>query len=214
MNDQLWDLSDFSDHRAALARFEYPDLTAIGNDTILCGGDTMSLVITTNVPSTYQWYLNGSGIPGAQDSVYTINGAVIGDVGLYACRVAYSAVHGDTLDQVNALLHPFGLDTVQANVYCEIANVTINNLLCVNGIEEIAQKFKVWPNPAHDRLFLDFDNQVGYKSLRLTNLLGEELLVEKEAVNSIDLTNWDVGIYLLTVQLNTGKSFTKKVVKY
>ncbi|MFT7614785.1 MAG: hypothetical protein ACI9J3_003771, partial [Parvicellaceae bacterium] len=214
MEEQLWDLSDFSDHRAALGRFVYPDLNAIGNDTILCGGDTMSLVMTTDVASTFQWYLNGSPIPGAQDSVYTINGAVIGDVGLYSCQVNYAAEHGDTLDQVNALLHPFGPDTIQASIYCDIANITINNLLCVNGIKEEEKAFQIWPNPTHDLLHLDFGNQANYRSLQMTNLLGEVVLMEKKSVSSIDLSGLNLGVYILTVELNSGHNVSKKVIKY
>ena len=58
-----------------------------------CIGDTLSLTCLSNQPtSTYQWYLNGSQIIGADSSIYEIPSASYSDTGYYFCQVSYDTL--------------------------------------------------------------------------------------------------------------------------
>ncbi|HEX2899658.1 MAG TPA: sphingomyelin phosphodiesterase, partial [Bacteroidia bacterium] len=64
LSSVLWDLSEFSDHRCAISRFRFPDLSVSGGDQDLCPGEPMAFSSSANIPVQRSWYKNGNLIPG------------------------------------------------------------------------------------------------------------------------------------------------------
>ncbi len=83
--------------------------------------------------------------------------------------------------------------------------VTNTNGVNVNGKDE--NLFSVYPNPAHDKLFVKFSesNQSAYY-IRITDALGRTLLMlpNPELQNGIDISQFSPGIY--NIQLTENKS--------
>jgi len=93
------------------------------------------------------------------------------------------------------------------------------NSLCksfiITGLNETVKspKYSVYPNPVMDFLNLKFEEN-GIKHIRLTNVNGSLLLETKitGCETSLDLSEFDTGIYLLSIISESG-IFTQKIVK-
>jgi hypothetical protein len=80
------------------------------------------------------------------------------------------------------------------------------------SIKEIGTDVKVYPNPAHDNMFVQHP---GMTSLSVSNLLGQTVKAyEFGMVNSktIDVSELQNGVYLLNVESEIG-SYTSKFIK-
>jgi len=76
----------------------------------------------------------------------------------------------------------------------------------------------IYPNPANDRVAINLDLKIGANySLSVTNLLGQrvsafDLDLEKGSSKlNLDVSKYEPGIYLITVQSNQS-AITKKLV--
>jgi photosystem II stability/assembly factor-like uncharacterized protein len=70
---------------------------------------------------------------------------------------------------------------------------------------------KVFPNPVSDTLTINSSNSE-VESFSLFDITGK-LIVETFGQNKIDVSNLPQGVYLLKVNVNSGKSFSKKIIK-
>gem|GEM_PF-1335462 len=94
-----------------------------------------------------------------------------------------------------------------------------NNSLCktfvITGLNDFpkSQQYQFYPNPVKDFLNLKFEEN-GIKHIRLTNVNGSLLLETKitGCETNLDLSEFDSGIYLLTITSDSG-IFTRKIVK-
>ncbi len=78
------------------------------------------------------------------------------------------------------------------------------------GIESIedSDAFSVFPNPAHDKIYIDFHANAQSCSIYIVNTLGQEVYREKEnkphaGIKSIDISNFKNGIYFVKVEMNS-----------
>ena len=82
----------------------------------------------------------------------------------------------------------------------------------VVSIEELASQFNIYPNPAKDFVKLSV-NSCQLSAVRVYNTLG--MLVEEIEINSneteINVSNYNPGIYFISIQTEKG-SVTKKIV--
>lgn len=213
IDDVLWDLSEFSDHRACLGRFVYPDIQAVKNDTILCEGVSHTMTVSSDYPSTYQWYKDGNAINGATNASYSITNSSSADAGNYVCEISYQVVRGDTNDAVNALhFYPNGPETFTANIPYDMGTVQVDDVLCLVGIDELSASVKLAPNPVTDQLNITFLNGVGSGSLKVVDQLGRVIYSEDLVPNELSTEAWSKGLYVLQFQIGE-QVFSKKIVK-
>jgi PKD repeat protein len=76
---------------------------------------------------------------------------------------------------------------------------------------ENSNSFRVYPNPVNDKLTVEWN---GKAEISVCNSLGQIIISEKDAVNSIEINtqHWQTGIYLLSVQHGNSIVF-RKIVK-
>ncbi|MBL7889976.1 MAG: T9SS type A sorting domain-containing protein [Bacteroidia bacterium] len=135
-----------------------------------------------------QWYMNGSLINGATDSILIITD--------------FSATY-----------------SVQVTDAISGCSSTSSNFVGVEESTSIGVRYSVYPNPASDQfhLVLYAVDNVDMR-VELTDVSGK-LLMRKEYQNItriedvFELSNYEKGMYLLTLQNNKGTT-TQKIVKY
>jgi hypothetical protein len=146
-----------------------------------------SLAVSGNTVSTpsaytgYQWYLEGSAIPGAVGGSYEITVS-----GNYQLQVTDSN----------------GCSAVSSSIYLE----WVGTVLLQSG------KLLIYPNPAEDALFLEFQDSPRNETVMLYNVLGELILsveIGPENPFVIDIKGFAEGVYFLKV----GEEGLFKIVK-
>jgi len=143
--------------------------------------DSFTLRTATSY-ATYQWLLNGAIIPGATDSTYTVT-----ENGKY--QVIVSNEHGC-------------IDT--SGVY-KITNVT-----GINKISRLAGKIQIYPNPAHDIIYINTPIAV---NLYLCSIQGKVLKQVKKS-NRVSLQGLAEGIYFLQIYDQQDRLIkTEKIIK-
>jgi hypothetical protein len=70
-----------------------------------------------------------------------------------------------------------------------------------------------YPNPAQDRLRLQYSPDVQPKQVELYDLQGRLVRSQSQGLESLNMQGLAPGQYLMKVTLEDGKSFTDKVVK-
>ena len=85
--------------------------------------------------------------------------------------------------------------------------------LAVPELESLVRPYVLWPNPANDRISLEFSPDVKPKSLELYDFSGRLLSSQSGFMDQIDLTGLSSGVYTLRVTLKNGESYTDKIVK-
>ncbi len=212
ITDDMWDISDLSDHRTGWGRFIFPDIDFQPVDTSLCPGDGITFSVTSSGASfSYQWYLNGSPISGATGPDLVLSNLQTTDAGSYSCEVSYTAIHGTKNDPVNILFYPNGPDTVSANLNLEGWAVSLD---CGVGAEDgVIGKIRLFPNPTSGMLRLELENLPPEGWLRLRDLRGFVVMEQKvKATKSeMDLSQFSSGLYLLELEAN-GRRLIEKVV--
>ncbi len=91
-------------------------------------------------------------------------------------------------------------------------NVQDSSVLSITDVQESKFDFSVFPNPAQDFIRIKSRNTIS--SIEIFTLSGQKLLHEKTTsnnTNTIDVTYFDSGLYLLKINSET-KSYTKKLV--
>ena len=81
------------------------------------------------------------------------------------------------------------------------------------GSEAFIRPFAFWPNPADERLSLEFSPDVNPVKLELYDLNGRLLLTQNDRFGSMDLSGLPAGLYTLRVTLSDGITYSDKVVK-
>ena len=89
-------------------------------------------------------------------------------------------------------------------------NVALDWVPSTTGIISIenSNEFSVFPNPAHDKINIDFHANTEAGNIYIVNILGQEVYSEREnqtysGVKSIDLTPFEKGIYFVKVEMNS-----------
>ena len=196
----LWDLSEFSDHRAVLGRFVYPYITQVGGDTLVCSGENLTLSVETDHSVSYQWFKDGNEINGEISSSLELMDAEETESGNYTCLIEYEVIYGQWQDSLNVLFYPNGADTVEARLEYEF-DVTIDDVLCQLSVSEIEPfEFQVFPNPAKDQFRISTTEKNHGANLEVLTPTGK--LVFSEQLNKtsfVDVSGWSKGVYIIRI---------------
>ena len=82
----------------------------------------------------------------------------------------------------------------------------------VNAVDENMMVYGIYPNPAKDEVFIQFEGKFA-NSVSIYDMLGKEIieLVPNSDVNRLDISNLQIGVYFVKVTFD-GKEFTHKLV--
>ncbi|MGK4568852.1 T9SS type A sorting domain-containing protein [Flavobacterium sp. 3HN19-14] len=120
-------------------------------------------------------------------------------VKVFLCRDVESDESATVQQDVLRWFSPFAADGTCENLAAEIAPMVDN--------------FNISPNPAVDQTTLTFA-KAGDRNISIYNCLGQKIIDKdvSEIAITVDVANWQTGIYLLQVTEN-GKSYNKKFLK-
>jgi hypothetical protein len=112
-------------------------------------------------------------------------------------------------------LHDGGLGLVGYDAHdTKVFALFINNEY--NALEEhgiTVRPYLFYPNPAQDRLHLQYSPDVKPMQVELYDLQSRLVRTQSKELESVDMQGLAPGQYLMKVTLEDGKSFTDKVVK-
>jgi hypothetical protein len=209
----LWDLYEFSDHRAVLGRFVYPDINQMGGDTLICPGENLTLSVETDYPVTYQWYRDGTEINGQTNSTLELFDAQESESGLYACLVGYDVVYGQWEDSLTAVFHPNGADTVGARLNYNY-DIIIDQTLCELSVKDPHQaNFNIYPNPAEGLVRIQSLKALDNLRLEIFNMSGK--IIHSKSLKTeatIDFTGFSKGVYLIRFYSDTYTEYQRLVI--
>lgn len=209
----LWDLYEFSDHRCVLGRFSYPDIQKIGEDTLVCPGENLTLSVETNHQVTYQWYKDGTEINGETSNSFDLMDAQESESGNYTCLVGYDVIYGQWGDSLTAVFYPNGADTVEVRLEYEF-DITIDQVLCELSVDDMAnQKLSIYPNPASQQVLIQLESTEAF-NLKLYSTDGALIHSEVGLIRSthIDVSEFAHGLYFLEVELPDSRLYQRIVV--
>ena len=183
-NCASWDV--FNDSLAVSPRITHEQQCLINSPVITQAG----MVLTSAPAATYQWYWNGTLIPGATSQNYT---ATTG--GNYYVMVTY-----------------FNTCPYQSNTI----NLTSTGILT----SSISDQLLIYPNPANDLVTIDFTSEnKGQVVIRFKNVLGQfvsenymEVLGNQKITVQQDVSEFEKGIYFLEIEFENSKQ-VRKIIK-
>lgn len=186
LKDNCTAMTTFNDSLAASPRITHNQSCSINNPVITQSGS----VLTSTPATTYQWYWNGSVIPGATSQNYTATTA-----GNYYVEVTYFNVC------------PYPSNTI---------NITTTGIM----MSDYVLGLSIYPNPAHDFINIHFISKKDEKiSIRLTNVVGQEIFRKSlsafsgvDELENVDLSEIKKGIYF--IELSSSEfSYKEKIIK-
>jgi hypothetical protein len=151
-----------------------------------------------------------------------------------------TAVQGEDFNQMNGfMIIPSGQVSGRDTIYvlndksaegakCIITTLNTSSLFtssslplfifvydCITGINDINAdtKFTIFPNPAHDFIEIDFDEDYqGF--IQVFSERGQLVLTQKanDKVNIIDVTGFSTGVYFIKIQIDN-KIHSQKIIK-
>jgi len=101
----------------------------------------------------------------------------------------------------------------QQNILIEnYNNIIISSSSSIYLEEKSEVLFKVYPNPATEKLFVQFVGWEGEKEIKLLDITGRIVLIQKslEEKNEIDISSFPKGIYLISAK-NKSSYVVKKI---
>ena len=208
INDEMWKIFEFSGHRTATGRFEYPGITAESFNGTLCQNDSLILKAYQMNGVEYTWYKDGLEITVLNDEL-RIENPTSTDEGVYTLEADYINIYGNTNDSLVQMFFPEGSDTVLSHVVFQIADVTYDEG-CFAGLDDVdTPAVQVYPNPS--------SGLVTIKELKETVMTyvfssaGKQVFADKVSPENpvIDLSELANGMYIIRLESQEGVSFDK-----
>ncbi|MFN3907995.1 MAG: T9SS type A sorting domain-containing protein [Flavobacterium sp.] len=121
----------------------------------------------------------------------------------------------DTFSNFSAVFTPMVTD----NYYLEFKNLTFTTSLAFKNLavtENLSIDFNqltnvsIFPNPATSYLMIQVSNEV-FKGIEIFDLTGKKIMVTNQSL--INMENLYPGVYLVKIELESGKSIAKKIIK-
>lgn len=197
----LWQLGEFSDHRCALGRFVYPDITmSFSGDTVLCPGADLTMRIESSIDLTYRWTLDGEELPGMDGPELILTDAQPAQSGRYVCEVGYTVIYGNDGNPVTAMFYPNGPDTIHSVFAYDFGQVTIDQVQCQLSADDLAAvAFQLSPNPTGGECVVRLDAHSPSAFVEVYDLLGRPVqrVPLAQGIARIDLSAQNAGVYLI-----------------
>ncbi len=208
INDDIWDLSNLSDHRTVVGRFEYPDVTVTPTqDNTICPGDSVRFSgVSTNPVYEYQWIQNGMPVAGQTANEYFIPHASPANTGEYDFRISYTAVLGEPLSDNTHFFFPNGAITDYVNLDIDRGLlVVVNQPKCSAGIDDLdKENLNLFPNPNTGQFILSINQTISASKMEVYSATGD--LVYQQAVqsgaNKISIPVHAAGLYFVVLKTN------------
>ena len=104
--------------------------------------------------------------------------------------------------------HTYGIKAVGINCETEIVKTQVEIIL---GMDELNNKIKIYPNPAHDLIFIEGDE---IESVAIYNSMGQLIIdfIVVDNVSKISTTNLSAGLYHINVISKSGILQKGKIV--
>lgn len=135
-----------------------------------------------NTYTSYQWLLNGIAISGATNSTYSVT-----QNGNYSLVASNTTGCSDT-----------------SNV------LTIGNVTGINNVASLANSIHIYPNPAHDLIWINAPIKI---NLKLTSIEGK-LLRQSFGTNNIRIDGLSTGMYFLHILDVSGNALkVERIIK-
>ncbi len=163
-----------------------PSTGAVNGSSMVVNGSTENYNVSVTGGSTYDWAITG----GTQASGGTGN----------AISVLWNTM-GATGQVCVTETSAAGCDGIPV---CLIVDLTVN----ISDLE-IAKGLRVFPNPTSGMLFIE-SNEVP-TSIEVFDIIGQLIKTDNAQNNTIDLSAYETGVYLLKVTYNEGV-VTKRIV--
>lgn len=190
-------------------KFQEHVTTEIGGSTITLNFDSAHINSVTGLPSGFS----------RRADTYPNDTWEGGDFG---CVAVYGTtnVAGTYTPIINLRVYasfppPFNTPITQDTLFSNFTLV-INGPVGVADLTK-AQGYSVYPNPSNDRLFVEVDSKSSASiSFTLSNLLGEVVLTNQQAVNAgsnkleMNVSNLNAGVYIYSMLVD-GKKVAGKI---
>ena len=179
---------DDTSSEATLNVVDYPVISIAPGDSTICQNDSIVLTGTASGASTYQWFMNGVPISGANNSTYTTSTA-----GIYNVLIANATGCADSAS--------FGV------------NIQVTN--CTGLEENEFGQIQLYPNPATNQLFISVENMEEPLSFEIIATDGRIVATGKltDPINNIDVAALATGIYHAKLTGSLGTKSIRFVVK-
>ncbi len=176
-------------------------------DSTLVEGDSIVLSVEVGGSANhYQWYKDGTELPGDTLSVYKISSAALSDSGSYTCQVTNDIVSGLTLKSLPFVIHVKSSTGLQDNVS--------------GGLPQRYALRQNYPNPFNPSTRIVFElPQAADVTINLYNVLGQKvavLLNEHKAAGyhsvNFNAAQLSAGIYYYEIKAGRFHQFKKMVL--
>ena len=95
-----------------------------------------------------------------------------------------------------------------------VIKVNSDGVLCSDEITvEVLRPYAFYPNPVKDLICLEFSPDVQPAQIEFYDMQGRLVVMQRNGMGSVDMSQLPAGIYMMRVTLDNGKTFSDKVVK-
>ncbi|MBT3385440.1 MAG: T9SS type A sorting domain-containing protein [Prolixibacteraceae bacterium] len=189
------DMEPIADELNSIADFIYSPQANVGIpfDTTVYKYAKVSFEIGNYIPGNsdvFTWFKNGQEVAGEKGATFIIENAELTDSGYYTSSIANTLFPDLTLTADTSwlkVLIPVGINNQELN------------------------EFRIYPNPAKNRIFVDTKNEP--VDLKVFNISGN-LIFEKNDFQSdwIEISEFTGGIYLFRIIRKNSEIINKKVI--
>lgn len=149
-----------------------------------CIGSSFTYDLQNDNATSYVWQKNGVNVTGQTTGVLNLTNITTSNAGTYTC----------------VMTNECGTTTTMP------LNLTVN-CLGTNTIASLEKAIKLYPNPTNSNITIALPTNIDVKitSLKVTDLLGKEVLLSNNGTTNMDVSHLSNGIYILTLETSFGK---------